>query len=235
MSITAIWGPPQSGKTTLAIDLSYAFSQHGKSVCLISPEPFSELTARMNIRIPRAKSLAQAYQALGSIKQTVFEAADLLYVLAASWDADAFDEEPPSSGVKELMKQAEAAFDCVIVDCPSGNGNALAARALNRAERIILLSGGSGVSAMWFSAFRRPVEALADKTVCVCNQVSGSYDYLGLCKLIRQNPEAFIPHFPDSASKQTMKRTLYGSTSKTGREYTESLDKLMDRLEVTVQ
>ncbi len=123
----------------------------------------------------------------------------------------------------------------MIVDCPSGNGNALAARALNRAERIILLSGGSGVSAMWFSAFRRPVEALADKTVCVCNQVSGSYDYLGLCKLIRQNPEAFIPHFPDIASIQTMKRTLYGSTSKTGREYTESLDKLMDRLEVTVQ
>lgn len=233
MSITSVWGPPQSGKTTLAIDLSHAFSQHGKSVCLISPEPYSELTARMSIRIPHAKSLAQAYQAPGNLKQVVLEASDLLYVLAASWDTDAFDEEPASASVKELLRQAEEAFDCVIVDCPSGNGNALAARALNMATKAVLLSGGSGVSAMWYGAYRRSLEALSDRTICVCNQVVGSYDYLGLCKLIRQNPEVFIPHYPDIASIQMMKRTLHGSTSKTGREYTDSLDRLIEKLEVT--
>ena len=235
MSITSVWGPPQSGKTTLAIDLSHAFSQHGRSVCLISPEPYSELTARMSIRIPRAKSLAQAYGTPGNLKQVVFEASDLLYVLAASWDADAFDEEPSNAGVKELLRQAEETFDCVVVDCPSGSGNALAARALNMAEKVILLSGGSGVSAMWYGAFRRSIEALSDRTICVCNQVAGSYDYLGLCKLIRQNPEVFIPHYPDIASIQTMKHTLYGSTSKNGKEYTEGLDKIIDKLEVTAQ
>lgn len=78
MSITSVWGPPQSGKTTLAIDLSHTFSQHGKSICLISPEPYSELTTRMSIRIPRAKSLAQAYQATGNLKQVVLEALDIL-------------------------------------------------------------------------------------------------------------------------------------------------------------
>ena len=235
MSITSVWGPPQSGKTTLAIDLSHAFSQHGKSVCLISPEPYSEMTARMSIRIPRAKSLSQAYGAPGNLRQVVLEAADLLYVLAASWDTDAFDEEPASASVKELLRQAEEAFDCVIVDCPYGNGNALAARALNMSAKSVLLSGGNGVSAMWYGAFRRPIEALSDRTICVCNQVAGSYDYLGLCKLIRQNPEVFIPHYPDIASIQTMKHTLYGSTSKTGREYTESLDRLIEKLEVAAQ
>jgi len=233
MSITSVWGPPQSGKTTLAIDLSHAFSQHGKTVCLISPESYSELTARMSIRIPHAKSLAQAYQAPGNLKQVVLEASDLLYVLAASWDTDAFDEEPVSASVKELLRQAGEAFDCVIVDCPSGNGNALAARALNMATKTVLLSGGSGVSAMWYGAYRRSLEALSDRTICVCNQVVGSYDYLGLCKLIRQNPEVFIPHYPDIAAIQMMKRTLYGSTSKTGREYTDSLDRLIEKLEVT--
>jgi MinD-like ATPase involved in chromosome partitioning or flagellar assembly len=217
MSITAVWGPPQSGKTTLAIDLAHAFSQRGKSVCLISPEPYSELTARMSIRIPRAKSLAQAYGTPGNLKQVVFEASDLLYVLAASWDADAFDAEPSNAGVKELLRQAEETFDCVVVDCPSGNGSALAARALNMAAKAILLSGGSGVSAMWYGAYRRSIEALSDRTICVCNQVSGSYDYLGLCKLIHQNPEVFVPYYPDIASIQMMKRMLYGSTSKTAR------------------
>lgn len=187
----------------------------------------------MSIRIPRPKSLAQAYQAPGNLKQVVLEASDLLYVLAASWDTDAFDEEPASASVKELLRQAEETFDCVVVDCSSGNGNALAARALNMSAKTILLSGGSGVSAMWYGAYRRSIEAITERTVCVCNQVTGSYDYLGLCKLLRQNPEVFIPHYPDIASIQMMKRTLYGSTSKAGREYTESLDKLIEKLEVT--
>lgn len=234
MSITAIWGPPQSGKTTLAIDLAHAFSQQGKSVCLVSPEPYSELTARMNIRITRNKSLSAAYQALGNLKQIVYEASDLLYVLAAPWDTDAFDEEPNSTSVKELFKQAEDVFDIVLVDCPSNGGNAVSARALNRASKVVLLSGGSGVSGMWYSAYRRSIEAIGERGVCVCNQIVGSYDYLGLCKLIQQNPEVFIPYYQDIASIQNTKRTLYGSTSKAGREHTESLDKLIEKLEVTV-
>ena len=92
MSLIAVWGPPQSGKTTLSIDLAYALSQQGKSVCLISPEPYSELTARMGIRIIHNKSLDQAYSAIGNLQQTVLEVDDLLYVLAVPWDHDAYGE-----------------------------------------------------------------------------------------------------------------------------------------------
>ena len=233
MSITAIWGPPQSGKTTLAIDLAHALSQHGKAVCLISPEPYSELTARMNIRITREKSLTQALQALGNLKQSVTEADSLLFVLGVPWDTDAFDEEPNELNIKALFEQAEAAFDCVLVDCPSGNGNAIAARALGRASKVVLLSGGSGVAAMWYGAFRRSIESLAQRTVYVCNKVAGCYDYLTLYKLIRKSPEVFVPYFQDIASIQSTKRTLYGSASKTGRAYTQSIDTLIEKLEVT--
>ena len=38
MGINAVWGPPQSGKTTMAIDLAFALSRGGQSVLLISPE-----------------------------------------------------------------------------------------------------------------------------------------------------------------------------------------------------
>ena len=64
MGIYAVWGPPQSGKTSLAIDLAFALSLKGKSVCLISPELYSELAARLNIRIEPEKSRS-------SIQQTI--------------------------------------------------------------------------------------------------------------------------------------------------------------------
>ena len=36
MSIIAIWGPPNSGKTTLAVDLAFALAGNGSSVCMVS-------------------------------------------------------------------------------------------------------------------------------------------------------------------------------------------------------
>ena len=57
MSITAVWGPPNSGKTTLAIDLAYALTRYGRSVCLLSPEPYGELGARLGLNIPQERSL----------------------------------------------------------------------------------------------------------------------------------------------------------------------------------
>ena len=62
MSIYAVWGPPHSGKTTLAIDMSFSFSQRGQSVLLISTELFSELSANLNVQIKKEKSLAAVWQ-----------------------------------------------------------------------------------------------------------------------------------------------------------------------------
>lgn len=232
MSIIAIWGAPHSGKTTLAIDLAHALSQHGRSACLISPEPYSELSGRMNMKIPKSKSLAAALEAPGSLKQTVQEAAELLYVLAAAWDTDAFADEPSLAAIRELLKQAEAVFDTVLVDCPSGNGNAFAAQALRTAASVILLSGSDTSAAMWYSAYRRPIAVLDAKTFFVCNQTVSSYDYLAYCKAIRMIPALFLPHFPDISSIQTAKRTVYGSSSKAGRAYTEGLNEILKKLEV---
>lgn len=71
MGINAVWGPPQSGKTTKAIDLAFALSRGGQSVLLISPELYSELAARLNIRIEPEKSLVAAYKNKESLKQIV--------------------------------------------------------------------------------------------------------------------------------------------------------------------
>lgn len=57
MSICAIWGAPQSGKTTLALNLAYGISRGDKTVCLISPVEYSELSALLGVKIPVEQSL----------------------------------------------------------------------------------------------------------------------------------------------------------------------------------
>ena len=117
MGIYAVWGPPQSGKTTMAIDMAFAMSLRGKSVCLISPELYSELAARLNIRIEPEKSLLAAYKKVNSLKQIVHKADDLLYVLAVPFDHDAFGEDMPEEAARALVEQAGKTFDVVIGWC----------------------------------------------------------------------------------------------------------------------
>lgn len=233
MSMTAVWGPPQSGKTTISIDLAYALSQQGKSVCLISPEPYSEMTARLGVRIVQDKSLDQAYNSIGSLQQTVLEVDDLFFVLAVPWDHDAYGEDAGSDAGKELLKQAETIFDYVIIDCPAKDGEMLAAWALSMADHVLFLSGGSEASLMWFSAFKRAIDAVKSRAIVVCNEVRESYDYLSLCKLLQLNPEVFISHYPNALSEQQSKKTLYGARGKIGKAYTESIHELCRKMEVT--
>ena len=234
MSLIAVWGPPQSGKTTLSIDLAFALSQQGKSVCLISPEPYSELTARMGIRILRNKSLDQAYNAIGNLQQTVMEVDDLLYVLAVPWDHDAYGEEPSADTGKELLRQAQSVFDYVLVDCPAKEGEMLAAWALSMANRVLLLSGSNEAATMWFTSFRKAVDAVSGRSIIVCVEISESYDYLSLCKLIQKNPDAFISFYPGAAKEQQAKKTLYGVKGKIGKAYTDSIRSLCMKMEVQV-
>jgi CO dehydrogenase nickel-insertion accessory protein CooC1 len=47
-----IWGAGSTGKTTLALALSKTLIADGKTVLLISPEPYSELSAIWGVKIP---------------------------------------------------------------------------------------------------------------------------------------------------------------------------------------
>jgi molybdopterin-guanine dinucleotide biosynthesis protein len=230
MSINAIWGPPHSGKTTLAIDLAYALSQKGQSVCLISPELFSELSARMKINITKQKSLNTACKTKESLKQVVFRADELLYILAAPCYNDAFGEDIGSDAAKAILDQANTLFDVVLVDCQSYAGNVLAAWALNRAEKVILLTGSQVSSSLWYNAYRRAVETVTARAVSVCIEINDSFDYPALHKLIGVSPEIWIPFYKDAESFQNLKPTLYDSGGKTGRIYSASIDEVCTTL-----
>ena len=214
--IVPIWGPPRSGKTTLAIELAYAISAKGKSVLLISPEQYSELSARLNIKIETAKSLCAVKEAKQSIKQLVHPLSELLFVLAVPYDFDAFTELLKSIEARRLLTEANTVFDVVIVDCLSHCENAIAAWAKHLAEKVVMLSGDSTASALWRSAYKRGIAALSHKLLEVCVEVTKDFDYRSLYALYVTSPAVTIPH-----------------TGKDKKRYTESLDKLCEKLEVT--
>ena len=230
MSINAVWGPPHSGKTTLAIDLAYALSQKGQSVCLISPELYSELSARMKINITKQKSLTMAYKTKESLKQVVFRADELLYVLAVPCYNDAFGEDTGSDAAKTILDQANTLFDVVLVDCPSYAGSVLAAWALNRAEKVLLLTGGQASSGLWYNAYRRAVEIVTPRAVSVCIEINDSFDYPALHKLIGVSPGVWIPFYKDAEAFQNLKPTLYDSGGKTGKAYSGSINEVCMKL-----
>ena len=226
MGINAVWGPPQSGKTTMAIDLAFALSRGGQSVLLISPELYSELAARLNIRIEPEKSLVAAYKNKESLKQIVHTVDDLLYALAVPFDNDAFGEDVSEEVARVVIEQADNLFDVVIVDCPAHTGSALAAWALSRAEVVFMMSGAHGAAVLWNNSFQRAISAIRNKAIYICAEVNGSFDYRTLHTMLGVPPDVWVPNFPNASTHQLLKRTLYRAKGRTGKRYSKSIDKV---------
>ncbi len=121
MSIYAIWGAPQTGKTTLAVNLAYAVSRGDQSVCLISPVAYSELSAFLGVKIPEENSLGAALRG-AALRQTAFKADELFYVLASPSAASALYSVLSGSPISRLplgtmrTSFASRGFSCTILD-----------------------------------------------------------------------------------------------------------------------
>lgn len=228
MGICAIWGAPQSGKTTLAVNLAYAASRGDKSVCLISPAAYSELSVFFGVKIPRELSLYKALQGGASIRQTVFKADELLFLLAAPITADAFDDDYSGEQVKSLLELARITFDLVIVDCPTEPDNLFAAWSLNRADRVLLTLGGHPSCVLWHGAYQKVLQAIAEKTVYVGSEVVSDFDYSAMYGLLKCTPEVNIPYIREAPLMQNDGRLLFGLPGRKGRVYRQSLNKLYE-------
>ncbi len=226
MAITAIWGPPCSGKTTLATDLAFAISKRGRSVCLVSPEPYSEMSAILNIRITDAQSIQAAQHLVGNLKQTVCQADGLLFVLAAASDADAFESEITGNDARSILTSADAAFDSVLVDCPPRADNTMAAWGLNLAQSVLLLTGFRNSAGFWHRAYSRAIQSFSDKALPICVQGNDGMDYRSLNRMIELVPRVWVPYYPAADNVRQMRRTLYDSGGKVGKTYNAAIDEI---------
>jgi hypothetical protein len=228
MSICAIWGAPQAGKTTLAVNLAHAVSRGDKSVCLISPVAYSEVSAFFGVKIPEERSLYAALRGGAGIKQTVYRIDELLYVLAAPSTADAFDSDYSGEQVKTLLELARLTYDLVLVDCPSENNNLFAAWSLNKADSVLLCLGGHVSCTLWHTANTRALQTVRNRTVYVSTEGTSDFDYDAMHRLLHCTPDIQIPYIQEAPLLQNEERLLYQLSGKKGRAYVSAINQLCE-------
>jgi MinD-like ATPase involved in chromosome partitioning or flagellar assembly len=226
MGICAIWGAPHSGKTTLAVNLAYAVSRGEQSVCLISPAPYSELSALLGVTIPEDHSLRAALQGRSGIKQTVHKVDELFFVLAAPTSADAFEDDYTGEQVKTLLALVGSTFDAVVVDCPSGTDNLFAAWTLNKSDTVVVCLGGQTSCAVWHTAYRRAIQSVEHKSVYACTETAADFDYGALCALMNRTPDVRIPYVREAAALQNEAGYLYDLPGRRGWSYAKAINEL---------
>lgn len=228
MGICAIWGAPQSGKTTLAVNLAYAVSRGDKTVCLISPAAYSELSAFLGVKIPKEHSLQPALWGSVGIRQAVFKVDELLYVLAAPSTADAFDNDYTGEQVKTLLELARITFDVVIVDCPSETNNLIAAWSLNRADKVLLFLGGHISCVLWHMANKKALLAVQNRAVYVSSEATSDFNYDAMYRLLNCTSGIRIPYIREAPLLQNEKRLLFGQSGKKCRAYAKAINELYE-------
>ena len=224
MSICAIWGAPQTGKTTLAVNLAYAVSRGDQSVCLISPVAYSELSAILGVKIPEETSLSAALRGGASLRQTVFRVDELLYVLTAPSAASALDGDYSGEQVKTLLELARMTFDLVLVDCLSETNDLFSAWALNRADKLLLCVGGHVSGVLWHRANKKALQAAQGKTLYVGSEIIPGLDYAAMYTLLKCAPEIKIPYIREAPLFQNERRLLFGFSGRKGRAYAKAIN-----------
>lgn len=232
MGICAIWGAPRSGKTSLALNLAYAASHRGKSVCLISPTEYSEISSLLDVKISKCHCLQSALTGKENIRQSVFKADDLLYVLASPVSADAFDDNYSSEQVRALLDAAKLTFDLVIVDCPSETNNLIAAWSLNKADSVLLCLGDHISCALWYETQKRALQTLRNKASFVCSQLTSDFDYEAMFSYMKCTPVVKIPYVSEASVMQNEKRLMYQLSGKKGKAYVNAINKLLEVIKI---
>ncbi len=232
MSMIAVWGAHQAGKTTLSINMAHALSRNDHNVLLISPLEYSEISVLMGINIPPENSLLAALSGAKRLRKVAIEAEKNLYILAAATRADAFEMIVSDEQAKELLNESLLAFDDIIIDCPSDKSNLLSAWSLNKADFVLLTFGGKASHTIWAESNYRALKPLWSRCITVINETVAGFDYDTMKELLKCTDTAStLPHVPNAAQLANEQKFIYGNgVSSKVRRYTEAMNELLTRV-----
>jgi len=184
------------------------------------------------VKISKSHCLQSALTGKENIRQSVFKADDLLYVLASPVSADAFADNYSSEQVRALLDAAKLTFDLVIVDCPSETNNLIAAWSLNKADIVLLCLGGHISCALWYETQKRALQTLRNKAIFVCSQLTSDFDYEAMFSYMKCTPAVKIPYVSEASVMQNEKALLYQLTGKKGKAYVNAINKLLEVIKI---
>lgn len=234
--ITAVWGSPQSCKTTVAVELASALSQTDNTVCLISASDYSEMPLRFGIKLRPEQSISFAFQLpQQTIRNCAYEVCPNLFLLAPAATDSPLSLLCTGGQAEELITAAAAMFNEVIVDCTSWTPNALTGNAISHCDDLLITISSKSSAYLWHTANRQYLSQLKKRSHIVMCQTSETYDSERLLQMIGcGTPEATLPFIAEYQNQNYENSgTLILKDSPSGgaaRQYRREMNRLVENL-----
>jgi|GEM_PF-2881395 len=163
--MTAIWGPPDGGKTTLAANLAACLAREDTVLLVSSNLWFPEIQLHFGQVVPEQNSLARLPQegcAMYELFTPVKGNANLQLLTLPDDYGELFGDYLNSGLAENLFEQiGRYRFAQVIVDCSAVPDNPISTLALHQAETVLHVGTPAIAGLFWYRAMKPLREALA--------------------------------------------------------------------------
>ncbi len=228
VQIVAVWGTPDSGKTTTCLKMARALEQMGKEVLIIMDDPFCPNLPVVTTQPKDARSLG-SLMALGAITQDDILASCvpisphvsvLGYLLG-----DVLFHFPTYTRARaeELLILTRHIVDVVLVDCDSRiSKSALSAEAVEGADRVIRL--GECTRKSISAAESSKAYHSARQVFCYSNVKAWQDIAVYQTKVLTKH---VLPHCKELETQFESVESLKGLSGNTNASYEKALQNLM--------
>lgn len=164
----AIWGSPNSGKTTLAVNMAVVLADSGYMTCLVSASDHGELQSFFGVSIPKNKGLYAAISSGRNVREALTLARPNLCILELDTGGDAYDmANITPTQVQNMLEELSDQFSFVIIDCTNYKESVFTGLGLVAANKVIVCIPHRATAATWHIANKQMLDALEPKSFYV--------------------------------------------------------------------
>ena len=137
--VLAIWGAPNSGKSTLAANIATILADSNYMTCLVSAADHGELQSFFGTAIPKNKGLYAAMSNGKNVREALTEARENLCLLELDTGGDAYEVANISpEQVTHMISDLRDQFTYVIIDCTNYKESVFTGLGLVEADTVMV-------------------------------------------------------------------------------------------------
>ena len=166
--VFAVWGAPNGGKSTVAVNMATVLADSGFMTCLVSAADHGELQAFFQAAIPRNKGLYAAISNGRNVREALTEARPNLCLLELDTGGDTYEVANISPDqVNRIITELRDQFSYVIIDCTNYKDAIFTGLGLVEADKVVVCIPHRVSAATWHIANEQMLDAVMAKTVYV--------------------------------------------------------------------